>query len=279
MTAAPLFDPQTLARNRERARRIARPGADFLLRTVEADLALRLSAVGRRLPNALIVDGTGAEDRAILMATGKFDTIRDIALTMPLPGDRMPGNGGAGSADCALSLLNLQAVDDVPGALARIRRLLKRDGLFIGAMLGAGTLSELREALIAAESALSGGASARVIPFADVRDAGALLQRAGFALPVADTESLTVRYGGLSELMADLRAMGATNPLAARSRRPPPRGLFALADAIYRERFSDADGRIRATFNIVWMSGWAPDPSQQKPLAPGSAKHALKDFL
>src|SRR4051794_8164799 len=146
-------------------------------------------------------------------------------------------------------------------------------------MAGGGTLAELRESLIAAETELFGGASPRVAPFTDVRDAGALLQRAGFALPVADVETVTVRYDTMFGLLADLRAMGATNALAARSRRPGSRRLFARAAEIYAQRFSDPDGRVRATFAIVWMSGWAPDPSQQKPLRPGSAKVSLAKLL
>jgi hypothetical protein len=163
--------------------------------------------------------------------------------------------------------------------LVQIRRALKPDGLFLGCMAGAATLFELRDALLAAEIELHGGASPRVIPFTDVRDAGALLQRAGFALPVADVETVTVRYDNLFGLMTDLRAMGAASALEARSRKPATRTLFARAAQIYAERHSDADGRIRATFSLVWMSGWAPDPSQQKPLKPGSAQVSLARIL
>ena len=140
-------------------------------------------------------------------------------------------------------------------------------------------MAELRECLLAAETELHGGASPRVTPFTDVRDAGALLQRAGFALPVADVETVTVRYDDMFGLMADLRAMGETSALADRSRRPGTRDLFARAAEIYAERFVDADGRVRASFSIVWLSGWAPDASQQKPLKPGSAKVSLKTIL
>jgi hypothetical protein len=146
-------------------------------------------------------------------------------------------------------------------------------------MTGAGTLTELRASLLSAETELAGGASPRVSPFADVRDAGALLQRTGFALPVTDIDTLTVRYDTMFHLLRDLRGMGATNVLAERSRSPVGRSLFARAAEIYAERFSDPDGRIRATFDIVWMSGWAPHESQQKPLKPGSAKVSLADAL
>ena len=183
------------------------------------------------------------------------------------------------SIDIAVSLLSLQDENDIPGMLIQIRRALKPDGLFLGAMAGAGTLAELRESLLAAEAELSGGASPRVLPFADVREVGALLQRAGFALPVTDVETVTVRYATMFDLMADLRAMGATNPLSGRSRRPATREFFARAAQIYAERFSDPDGRIRATFSFIWMSGWAPDASQQKPLKPGSAEVSLARIL
>ncbi|WP_437344189.1 methyltransferase domain-containing protein [Mesorhizobium marinum] len=183
------------------------------------------------------------------------------------------------SIDLAASLLSLQDENDIPGMLVQIRRALMPDGLFLGAMAGAGTLAELRESLLAAEAELSGGASPRVLPFADVRDAGALLQRAGFALPVTDVETTTVRYATMFDLMADLRAMGAANTLSGRSRRPQTRAFFARAAQIYAERFSDPDGRIRATFSIIWMSGWAPDASQRKPLRRGSAEVSLAKVL
>jgi SAM-dependent methyltransferase len=166
------------------------------------------------------------------------------------------------SIDLAVSLLSLHETNDTPGLLAQIRRALKPDGLFLAALPGQGTLAELRTALLEAETEVSGGASPRVAPFMDVRDAGALLQRAGFALPVADSETLTVRYDTMFDLMRDLRAMGATNALVARSRKPASRRLC-----------------IRATFSLVWLSGWAPHVSQQKPLKPGSARVSLAEIL
>ena len=181
--------------------------------------------------------------------------------------------------ELAVSLLAFQEINDLPGLLLQFRRALKPDGLFLGAMAGGETLKELRESLLVAETELYGGAAPRIAPFTDVRDAGALLQRAGFALPVADVETLTVRYSDMFALMADLRAMGATNVLLDRSRRPAGRRLFARAAELYAERFSDADGRIRATFSIIWLSGWAPHGSQQKPLKPGSAQVSLTKIL
>jgi SAM-dependent methyltransferase len=181
--------------------------------------------------------------------------------------------------DLAVSALSLHTVNDLPGALIQIRRILKPDGLFLGCLLGGSTLKELRSALGAAETEICGGISPRVAPFADVRDMGGLLQRAGLALPVADSEPLTVRYRDMFALMADLRAMGATNALHARLRKPAPRRLFLRAAEIYAARFSDPDGRVRATFELIFVSGWAPHESQQKPLRPGSAKMRLEDAL
>ncbi len=196
---------------------------------------------------------------------------------MAAHGDALPLEPG--SLDLAVSLLSLQEVNDVPGMLVQIRRALKPDGLFIGAMAGHGTLAELRDSLLVAEVELHGGASPRVIPFADVRDVGGLLQRAGFALPVTDIEPLTVRYDDMFALMRDLRAMGATNALTGRTRRPATKALFLRAAEIYAERHADPDGRVRATFSIVWMSGWAPHESQQQPLRPGSGKVSLASAL
>jgi SAM-dependent methyltransferase len=181
--------------------------------------------------------------------------------------------------DLAVSLLTLHQTNDTPGVLAQIRRALKPDGLFLACVPGGATLGELRESLLAAEVEMTGTAHARVLPFMDVRDAGALLQRAGFSLPVADTEKLAVRYDTMFDLMRDLRAMGATNTLSERSRRFVPSALFNEAALYYAQNHADPDGRIRATFDLVWMSGWAPHESQQKPLKPGSAANRLADFI
>jgi hypothetical protein len=181
--------------------------------------------------------------------------------------------------DLIVSGLALQHANDLPGALIQIRRALAADGLFLGCLLGGTTLTELRQALTEAESEVTGGVSPRVFPFADVRDMGGLLQRAGFAVPVADSETVTVRYPDMFGLMADLRAMGGTNVLLARSRRFTPRAVFLRAAEIYRQRFADPDGKLRATFEMIWLSGWAPHESQQKPLKPGSAQARLADAL
>jgi SAM-dependent methyltransferase len=183
------------------------------------------------------------------------------------------------SLDLVVSALAFQFVNDLPGALAQIRKALRPDGLLLAAFAGGDTLTELRESFAAAESELTGGASPRVAPFAEVRAMGNLLQRAGFALPVTDQDRLTLRYADMLGLMRDLRAMGATNPLVERSRVPLSRRVLIRAAAIYAERFSDPDGRVRATFDIISLSGWAPHESQQKPLRPGSARMRLADAL
>jgi len=183
------------------------------------------------------------------------------------------------SLDLVVSFLALQFVNDLPGTLIQIRRALKPDGLLLAALAGGDTLIELRQAFAAAEAEIEDGVSPRVAPFSDVRDMGALLQRAGFALPVTDVDRIIVRYRSPLALMHDLRRMGATNPLVERSRRPLKRAILLRMMEIYAERFSDPDGRVRATFEIVWLSGWAPHVSQQKPLAPGSARQRLADAL
>ena len=182
----------------------------------------------------------------------------------------------AQSLDLAVSALALQFVNDLPGVLAQIRRALKPDGLLLAAMIGGDTLTELRQSFAAAEAECEGGVSPRVAPFADLRDIGALLQRAGFALPVTDVDRVVVRYDNAFALMQDLRRMGATNILFERRRTPTRRATMLRMAQIYAERFADADGRIRATFDMIWLSGWAPHESQQKPLKPGSAKASLE---
>jgi SAM-dependent methyltransferase len=186
---------------------------------------------------------------------------------------------GGGDFDLAVSLFSLQTINDLPGALVQIRRALKPDGLFLGALLGGASLTELREAFAQAEIATRGGVSPRVSPFADVRDLGGLLQRAGFALPVADVERLVVRYGDFFALAGDLRAHGLTNVLAERSRKPLRRDTLAALLACYAEAHADADGKLRASFETVYLTGWAPHESQPQPLKPGSAKSRLAEAL
>jgi SAM-dependent methyltransferase len=281
-----IFDTALSVERRRRALRQAVSGADFLMARAADDLADRLATVERRFERAATLFSASALPAAALAQSGKVSEIIRVEAHAELLGDvdgvvatpeTVPFEPG--SLDLAVSLLSLQEANDIPGMLVQIRRALKPDGLFLGAFTGAGTLAELRESLLASETELAGGASPRVSPFTDVRDAGALLQRAGFALPVADLETVTVRYDTLFHLARDLRAMGATSALADRSRRPATHALFARAAQIYAERFSDPDGRIRATFNLVWLSGWAPHASQQQPLKPGSGQVSLTKIL
>lgn len=282
-----LFDEALIARNRARALARNAPGSDFLLELAGRELAERLSLVERRFENAVeLFGGTGVTAEAA-MATGKIDRLQRIETDPGFGEETAPVTIAnyesvplePQSVNLILSPLSLHLTNDTPGMLIQMRRALKPDGLLLAAIPGAGTLAELREVLLAAETEIYGGASPRVVPFADIRDMGSLLQRAGFALPVIDEESFTVRYDHIFALMRDLKAMGMANPLKGRSRRPVSRRFFLRAAELYAERFSDPDGRIRATFSIIFVSGWAPHESQQKPLKPGSAKMRLADAL
>ncbi|MGB3503691.1 MAG: methyltransferase domain-containing protein [Mesorhizobium sp.] len=282
----PIVDADLSLRRKLRALARPTPGADFLLKRTIEDMADRLDAVSRRFPDTALILTPPGDIASVLLMSGKVDRLVELVSDPALASTSSPliPSGEAlplapQSLDLAVSLMGLHEVADLPGVLVQIRQALRPDGLFIAGFPGAGTLAELRESLLAAETELTGGASPRVLPFADVRDAGALLQRAGFALPVADLETVTVRYGSMFVLMRDLRAMGATSALVARSRRPATRLLFMRAAEIYAERFSDADGRIRATFSTIWMSGWRPDASQQQPARRGSATMSLSDAL
>lgn len=282
-----IFDQELVRRNRLRAAMRAEPGADFLLRGVADELAERLLLVERRFDEAIELHGVSGLVAQALMATGKIGRMQrietDPGLSPSASGLRLaPIEEPALESQAfnlAVSPLNLHLVDDVPGLLMQIRRSLKPDGLFLAAIPASGTLAELRDVLLSAEIEIHGGASPRVVPFADIRDIGALLQRAGFALPVVDSQTYIVRYDSIFPLMRDLRAMGMANPLVARSRVPTSRRVFLRAAELYAERYADPDHRIRATFSIVYASGWTPHESQQKPLKPGSAKMRLADAL
>lgn len=283
-----IFDPQLLIARKLRALTQGPAGADFLMQRMAEDLGERLSTVERRFERAAAIFSLTPDAARVVAASGKAATVLRVEADQRLLGDDEFEGVLAEpeivplepeSIDLAVSLLTMHEVNDLPGLLVQIRRVLKPDGLFLGAMAGGSTLQELRQSLLEAEAELTGGASPRVYPFADVRDAGGLLQRAGFSLPVTDVETMTVRYNTMFDLMRDLRAMGATSALVERSRKPAPRKLFLRAAEIYQDRFSDPDGRVRATFNIIWMSGWAPHESQQKPLKPGSAAVSLANVL
>ncbi len=285
---AQVTDKRLLRRRLARVHRRGEPRATFLLKLVVADLAERLAAVERRFPVAVAHGGQTDELSEALLASGKVDQVFRLEQTEAAllrtrspaaVGDEEALPLGPASIDLFASTLALQWTNDLPGALLQIRTALRPDGLFLAAMTGGQTLAELREALFAAESEMRGGASPRVIPAADVRQLGALLQRAGFALPVADRDTVTARYDSAFDLFRDLRAMGATNALPDRDRHPAGRKLFLRAAEIYAERFSDPDGRIRATFDIISLSGWAPHESQQKPAKRGSAEVSLAAVL
>jgi SAM-dependent methyltransferase len=284
-TPTRLFDRSLIEARRRRAGRIG--PATFLIDRVAEDFADRLATVLRRFELAVDLGTPTPAVRAALAGNDAIGTMIAVAPAFdgadPAPrrvvADLEVLPFAAASLDLVVSAFALQAVDDLPGALIQICRALKPDGLFLAALLGGDTLTELRESFAVAESELTGGMSPRVAPFADLRDMGALLQRAGFALPVTDVDRVVVRYSSPLALMADLRRMGATNPLIERRRVPLRRDVLARLLEVYAERFSDPDGKVRASFDIVWLSGWAPHESQQQPLRPGSAKARLADAL
>ena len=291
MTAPPrLFDR---ALHRRRLGRAARgyDGADFLKRRAAEDIVQRLEAIQRQFPLAVDLgarNGAFAQALAASDASAKVGTLIEADLSpamlrgragarLVLDEERLPFADAA--LDLAVSSLALHWTNDLVGALIQLRRALKPDGLFIGAILGGATLTELRQALLQAESELAPGVGPRVSPFADAYDGAALLQRAGFALPVSDVDRVTVRYAQPLKLLADLRAMGETNVLVERPRAPLTRPILARTFEIYVQKFGQPDGRIPATFEIITLTGWAPHPDQQQPLKPGSAKVRLADAL
>lgn len=269
----PLFDFAAGLHARRRALKLA--GDRFLDRAAADGLADRLSAVTRKFTNGLWIAASEPSKKTAPPEIAPFaqDWVRaDFDQNEILAADTE-------TFDLAVSLFSLQTINDLPGALVQVRRALKPDGLFVAALLGGGTLTELRDAFAFAESSTRGGLSPRVSPFADVRDLGGLLQRAGFALPVADVERLTVRYGDFFALTRDLRAHGFTNVMSERSRKPLRRDTLAALVSYYAAQHTDPDGKIRARFETLYLTGWAPHDSQQKPLAPGSAKARLADAL
>ncbi|WP_027486862.1 methyltransferase domain-containing protein [Allorhizobium undicola] len=282
-----LFDADLVARNRERAFANHGGEAAFLLDIVAGELSERLAVVERHFPAAVELHGADGRVAEACLATGRIGGLQRVETSavfarpgealMTAPLEKLPL--AAQSVNLVLSPLAMHLANDLPGLLIQMRQALKPDGLLLAAVPGAGTLNELREVLLATEAEMTGGASPRVIPFADVRDMGGLLQRAGLALPVVDVEDYTVRYASLFSLIKDLRGMGMTNPLIGRARAPVSKAFFLRAAELYADRFGDPDGRIRATFSIIYLSGWAPDASQPKPLKPGSATTRLADAL
>jgi SAM-dependent methyltransferase len=268
-TAPALFDTDLLARRRARAGRGA--GADFLHEAMAAEVSERLKEVNRTFTAPAVV-GPRAALWAERLAEG------GLAPSQAVP-DSEPLGLAEGAHDLLVHALALHWSNDPVGQLVQSRRALRPDGLFLGLLFGGETLAELRTVLAAAEVEVTGGLSPRVAPMGEIRDLGGLLQRAGFAMPVADSHRLTVTYATAFDLMRDLRAMGETNVLRDRLRRPTRRAVFLRAAELYAERFAGPDGRIPASFEIVVLTGWAPAPDQPKPLRPGSARMRLADAL
>ncbi|MCB1443502.1 MAG: methyltransferase domain-containing protein [Methyloceanibacter sp.] len=288
MSDTPLLFDRRLLRQR-RARFVDEiANREVLIAHVAREIAERVDIMLRPFPRALDLGayrGLLGRNIAALKSVGEVfyaESVYEYAARCPRPTivcdeDLLPFANGV--FNLVVSGLALHRVNDLPGSLIQIRRALAPDGLFMAAALGSNALSELRECLLEAEEEIERGASPRVSPFGDVRAYGALLQRAGFALPVTDAEDVTVIYPSPRELMREIRVLGGGNVLTARSKRPLSRRTLARAEELYRTRYGTPDGKVTATFQFVFMSGWAPDPSQQKPLAPGSARARLADAL
>lgn len=288
-----VFDRRLLRARRDRAAATL-PDHDFLLREIADRLVDRLSDIRRDFALALDL---GCHNGFVATATRNLPPGKIGALVQADQSPRMAATARNATSlpslaadeeylpftdasfDLVVSCASLHQVNDLPGALVQIQRALKPDGVFVGALFGGDTLTELRQAWLAAETELEGGASPRVAPFADLRDAAGLLQRAGFALPVADTDSLTVTYDNPLKLMADLRGMGESNVLVERRRTPTRRATLMAAAEQYMARFAGSDGRAPATFQIHFLTGWAPAAGQPRALKPGSAKASLADAL
>ena len=295
------FDRALLRRRRDRAA-AGVSAYDFLFREIAERLAERLEEVRRSFPLALDLgchhgclasalgwrggierlvqsDLSPAYAVAARNATAGSEARGAKNLTPTLAADEELLPFADGCFDLVLSSLVLHWANDLPGSLIQIKRALRPDGLFLGAMLGGATLGELRQALLQAETEADAGASPRISPFAELHDAASLLQRAGFALPVADIDRITVSYPDALSLMRDLRGMGESNVLRARRRKPLRRQTLLRAADIYQQRHARGDGKIVATFEVFFLTGWAPDTSQPRPLRPGSAKTRLAEAL
>ena len=280
-----IFDLKLVEMFRSRARKLHYPVADFLLDYVTEDLVARISVIKRHFPLAVDLYSHSDKVKKALLSTGKVPKVinvetqssvgdKDIILDREqIPYIEEP-------VDMVSSLLSLQLVNDVPLFLQKVKSILKKDGLFIGALLGEGSLIELRHSFLEAEVALRHGSSPRVIPLISIKDLGNLFHKSGFALVVTDSEELKVEYADLETLIADIRSWGMQNPLAARSKMPLTKEIFNLTKEIYSKKFPAENGGIIASFNILWFSAWVPDPTrQQQPAAPGSAQVSLKDVL
>ena len=266
-----VFD-RALAAERRRRKRKAEP--NVLTRTIAEELAERLAFINRSFARALVIAAEPDAIAARLMEAGQVGEA--VALEPSVSEDL---GLSPESFDAVFSVLDLQSANDVPGLLIQMRRALKPDGLLLACLFAGETLSELRQAWLAAETLVAGGVSPRVAPMIDVRELGGLLQRAGFALPVADLDRTTVRYADAVALIHEIRELGLSNALMSRSRKPVTKGLLGTAVNAYHSNFADADGRVRATLDLAWLTGWTPHESQQQPLKPGSAKARLADAL
>ena len=286
---SPLFDRQLLQKRRQRAlKQASEPKCDYLLNYVIQDIIDRISIIQREFSHTLAY---GCHTNQLSQSLAKLDqvgtiistdSLLDITQTLPSPSvvaDEEVFPFADNSFDLIISPLNLQWINDLPGTLTQIFKGLKSDGVFIAATLGQESLCELRQCLLQAEEKLSGGASPRIAPFADIRDLGHLLQRAGFALPVTDRDILKVTYPTTTQLMHELRQMGATNNLINRSTKTLQRAFFHKLEEIYRQQFSDDREKIFVTFEVIYLIGWAPHPDQQKPLRPGTGKISLTNVF
>lgn len=268
---APLFD-RALAATRAARKHGAEP--NILTRTIAEELVERLAFVNRRFERVLLI---AAEPQAIAERLKEGGQVKEVETMRPAAGDNLGLPQEA--YDAVFSVLDLQGFNDVPGALIQMRRALKPDGLLLACLFAGETLTELRQSWLAAEAAVAGGVSPRVAPMIDVRELGALLQRAGLALPVADLDRTVVRYADAVALIHEIRELGLSNNLVGRSRTPVSRRLMGAAINHYHQNFADPDGRVRATVEVAWLTGWAPHESQQQPLKPGSARARLADAL
>lgn len=284
-----LFDRNTVRLHRDRAANIDWQKHGFLFEEISDQLAERLLDVNRRFPTALDLGCHSGAFGSLLQQQKKIDTLisSDLSgsvMALGAQGVRVVADEeylpfAASSFDLIGSVLSLHWTNDLPGSLVQIARCLKPDGLFLGALFGVDSLRELKWALMQAESEVRGGVSPRVSPFAEIRDAGALLQRAGFALPVSDVEMITLKYSSPFDVMKELRGMGEGNALVSRQKTLTGREVLMRAAELYSEHFSDEEGRVSASFQIIYMTGWAPHESQQKPARRGSGQTGLGDVL
>lgn len=288
-TPPKIFDQSRIEAIAKRAARRASKDAGFLYDLATETIIDRLNATNRNFELSAALFSDLAPVTTLLKQSEKTKNVIEISAEEITDRKNEDGNVklaenreflplGERSVNLITSIFGLHRINDLPGMLTQINRALKPDGLLTTCLPGDRTLNELRSCLIEAESALCEGVSMRVDPFVELRQAGALLQRAGFALPVVDSDLLTVRYDSLQDIVADLRSMAATSTFVSRASFGP-KELFKVTEDIYRTRFADPDGRLRVTVEIIYLSGWKPDPSQQQPLKPGSAIKNLKDVL